>query len=80
MNGKSNLKPIIARIKRCKPALFGFAYNNEPTKANCGKLDATRKTNPIFLRPIMDFYTKNAEMEAKKQPQKNETNPILTKA
>jgi hypothetical protein len=23
------------------------------------------KTNPIFLRPIMDFYIKNAEMEAK---------------
>jgi len=43
---------------------------NEPIKANRGKLDAARKTNPIFLRPIMDFYTKNAEMEAKNRPKK----------
>jgi len=37
----------------------------------CWKLEAGRwtliaKTNPIFLLPIMDFYTKNAEMEARK--------------
>jgi hypothetical protein len=67
---KAILKPINTQIKCFKPALFGFAYNNEPIKANCGKLDAVTKTNPIFLRPIMDFYAKNAEMEAEKQPKK----------
>jgi len=38
----------------------------EPIKANCGKVGATHKTKPIFLRPIMDFNIKNAEMEARK--------------
>jgi hypothetical protein len=47
----------------------------EPIKANCGKVGATHRTNPIFLRPIMDFYIKNAEMEARKLGKKrNEAN------
>jgi hypothetical protein len=28
---------------------------NEPIKAICGKLDAARKTNPIFSRPNMHY-------------------------
>jgi hypothetical protein len=43
---------------------------NEPIKAICGKLGVIYRTNPIFLRPIMDFYAKNAEMEAKNLPKK----------
>jgi len=42
----------------------------EPIKANYGKVSVAHKTNPIFLRPIMDFNTKNAEMEAKKLDKK----------
>ena len=43
---------------------------NEPIKAICGKLGVIHRTNPIFLRPIMDFYAKNAETEAKNLPKK----------
>jgi len=42
----------------------------EPIKANYGKVSVAHKTKPIFLRPIMDFYIKNAELEARKSGKK----------
>jgi len=65
MTKKANLNPN-------EPNLFGFTHVI-PAQAGIQFLLSTlvsclwtiAKTNPIFLRPIMDFYTKNAEMEAK---------------
>jgi hypothetical protein len=50
---------------------------NEPIKANCGKLDAARKTNPIFSRPNMRYQYQKRGNGGQKPTQKNETNPIV---
>jgi hypothetical protein len=70
-------KPISTRIKRFKPALFGFAYNNEPIKAICGKLDAIRKTKPIFSRSNMRYQYQKRRNGGQELNQKNETNPFV---